>query len=133
MEIKITRVYLFGGKRVKELFEEGEKKSAKIREMKKAVEAQDRQMRGYGRDFEKLLLQIKEHQAERELLLRQVELLKRMYLESEMARKGLAEKLKAATELLEAAEERENERYGESVANSAPCPCAGGMEGGEKS
>lgn len=112
MEFKIVRVYLTGGKRIKELYEANCKQDAKIREMKKAVEAQDRQMKGYGKDFAALLGQIEEHKTERELLVRQIEILKKMYLESEVARKSLAEKLKSAQELLEAAEAREAERYG---------------------
>ena len=96
MEIKIVRIYLTGGRRINELFEEGEKKSAKIREMKKAVEAQDRQMKGWGKDFEILLTQIEVLKAKNRTMEEDRDEWVRRYLESEKARKSLGEKLKEA-------------------------------------
>ena len=134
MEIKVTRVYLFGGNRVKELFEEGCKKDAKIRELNTAIKFQDVQQRGLGKEFRKLLELLEERKQDLERKHKEIGLLKQMYLESEKARQDLAEKLKAATELLEAAEERERERYGEAptVACGDTSPRGGGKKGGEE-
>ena len=55
MEIKVIRVYLTGSKRIHELYEENQRFLQKQEELRRAVRAQDRQMKGYGRDFEALL------------------------------------------------------------------------------
>lgn len=101
MEIKFIRVYLSGSKRIHELYEEGQKKEAKIRELRTAVKAQDLQMKGWGRDFQELLLQIEEHKAEEARLKKQLELSTEMYKKSEEARKSLGEKLEKAMGALE--------------------------------
>lgn len=119
MEIKIIRIYLSGFKRINELYEENQRFLQKQEELRKAVRAQDRQMKGYGRDFEALL-------REKEMLRGEIEKIKkvydsvaserdewkRLYSESEKARKSLGEKLEHAVGALELLKERETPTEG---------------------
>lgn len=114
MEIKVIRVYLTGSKRIHELYEENQKFLQKQEELRRAVRAQDRQMRGYGKDFEQML-------REKELLRAEIGKIKEIYdevlserdewehryRESEKARKSLGEKLEHAVGALELLKERE--------------------------
>ena len=114
MEIKVIRVYLTGSKRIHELYEEKQQAILKQEELRRAVRAQDRQMRGYGKDFEQML-------REKELLREEIGKIKdvfdevrherdeweRRYRESEKARKSLGEKLEHAVGALELLKERQ--------------------------
>ena len=102
MEIKVIRVYLTGSKRIHELYEEKQQALLKQEELRRAVRAQDRQMKGYGRDFEQML-------REKELLRAEIGKIKEIYdevlserdewehryRESEKARKSLGDKNRA--------------------------------------
>ena len=136
MEIKVIRVYLTGSKRIHELYEEKQQALLKQEELRRAVRAQDRQMKGYGKDFELLLL-------EKEQLRQEIEVLKRTcnvqhaerdewerrYRESEKARKSLGEKLEHAVGALELLKEREGTPH--PSAAQTPSPQGEGKERGE--
>ena len=128
MEIKVIRVYLTGSKRIHELYEEKQQALLKQEELRRAVRAQDRQMKGYGRDFEQML-------REKELLRAEIGKIKgiyekvccerdeweRRYRESEKARKSLGEKLEHAVGALELLKEREgNSGPSQSLRDSSP-------------
>ena len=131
MEIKVIRVYLSGSKRIHELYEEKQQALLKQEELRRAVRAQDRQMKGYGRDFEALL-------REKEALREKIETIKeiydevrserdeweRRYRESEKARKSLGEKLEHAVGALELLKEREG-KDNPSVRCADTSPCTG--------
>ncbi|MBR5094465.1 MAG: hypothetical protein IK095_05170 [Oscillospiraceae bacterium] len=101
MQIKIVKVYLSGSKRIRELYEENERKEARLREMRTAVRAQDRQMKGYGRDFELILRRIEELKAQRDAVTEDRDSWIKKCKASEEARKSLAEKLERALQRLE--------------------------------
>ena len=128
MEIKVIRVYLTGSKRIHELYEEKQQALLKQEELRRAVRAQDRQMKGYGKDFEQML-------REKELLRAEIGRIKEIYdevrnerdewehryRESEKARKSLGEKLEHAVGALELLKEREgNSGPSQSLRDSSP-------------
>lgn len=128
MEIKVIRVYLTGSKRIHELYEEKQQALLKQEELRRAVRAQDRQMKGYGKDFEQML-------REKEALREEIGKIKdvfdevrherdeweRRYRESEKARKSLGEKLEHAVGALELLKEREgNSGPSQSLRDSSP-------------
>ncbi len=128
MEIKVIRVYLTGSKRIHELYEEKQQALLKQEELRRAVRAQDRQMKGYGRDFEAMLREkeaLQRSLQEYEILLKNNESerdeWKRLYNESEKARKSLGEKLEHAVGALELLKEREgNSGPSQSLRDSSP-------------
>ena len=128
MEIKVIRIYLTGSQRIHELYEENQKYLQKQEELRRAVRAQDRQMKGYGRDFEAMLREkeaLQRSLQEYEILLKNNESerdeWKRLYNESEKARKSLGEKLEHAVGALELLKEREgNSGPSQSLRDSSP-------------
>ena len=146
MELKFIKVYLTGGKRIQELYEENQRFLQKQEELRKAVRAQDRQMKGYGRDFEALLREkekLQQELAEKDHMLEYkdglVDNWERMYSESEKARKSLGEKLEHAVGALELLKERGgNSGPSQSLRDSSPrrgesqADCGEGMEGGAR-
>ena len=128
MEIKVIRIYLTGSKRIHELYEEKQQALLKQEELRRAVRAQDRQMKGYGKDFELLLLEKEQLRQEIEVLKRTCDVQhaerdewERRYRESEKARKSLGEKLEHAVGALELLKEREgNSGPSQSLRDSSP-------------
>ena len=127
MEIKVIRIYLTGSKRIHELYEENQRFLQKQEELRKAVRAQDRQMRGYGRDFEAMLREreaLQRSLQEYEILLKNNESERdeweRRYRESEKARKSLGEKLEHAVGALELLTEREGTPHPSAAQTPSP-------------
>lgn len=87
---------LFGAKRINELYEENCRKDQKLKETQIAIRAQDRQLKGYGRDFEKLLKELEHWKAKCAALEEDRDEWIHRYQESERARKSLGEKLVVA-------------------------------------
>ena len=136
MEIKVIRIYLTGSKRIHELYEEKQQALLKQEELRRAVRAQDRQMKGYGRDFEAMLWERKQLREEIEVLKRTCDVQhaerdewERRYRESEKARKSLGEKLEHAVGALELLTEREGTSH--PSAAQTPSPQGEGKERGE--
>lgn len=87
---------LFGHQRINELYWECRRKDQKLKETQIAIRAQDRQLKGYGRDFEKLLKELEHWKAKCASIEEDRDEWVRRYQESERARKSLGEKLVVA-------------------------------------
>ena len=136
MEIKVIRIYLSGAKRIHELYEEKQQALLKQEELRRAVRAQDRQMKGYGRDFEAMLREKEQLRAEigriKEIydeVRNERDEWEHRYRESEKARKSLGEKLEHAVGALELLKEREGTPH--PSAAQTPSPQGEGKERGE--
>lgn len=101
MQIKITRVYLSGGARIRELFEENARKDDKIRELDKALHFKQLQHRGYAKELEKQLREIEELKTKIQTAQEDRDEWIRKYKISEDARKSLGEKLEKAMGAIE--------------------------------
>lgn len=86
------RIDIFGWRRVNELFEENQRLDAKIQEMKTGQHFQQVQLRGYGKDFERLLRLQQELEAKIQALTEDRDEWIRKYKLSEDARKDLGDK-----------------------------------------
>ena len=87
------RIDIFGWRRVNELYEENQRLDAKIQEMKTGQRFQQVQLRGYGKDFERLLRLKQELEAKIQALTEDRDEWIRKYRKSEDARKDLGDKL----------------------------------------
>jgi chromosome segregation ATPase len=86
------RIDIFGWRRVNELYEENQRLDAKIQEMKTGQHFQQVQLRGYGKDFERLLRLQQELEAKIQALTEDRDEWIRKYKLSEDARKDLGDK-----------------------------------------
>lgn len=101
MQIKFVKIYLSGGSRIQELYEEGKRKDAKIEELEKAIRFKQLQHKGYGRELEAQLKQIEELNAKAKAMAEDRDEWLRRYEVSEAARKSLGEKLEKAMGAIE--------------------------------
>lgn len=101
MQIKFIKVYLSGGPRIKELYEENARKDDKIRELDKALHFKQLQHRGYAKELEKQLREIEDLKSKYKVLCEERDEWIHKYRASEEARKSLGEKLNKAMGALE--------------------------------
>ena len=101
MQIKFVKIYLSGGSRINELYEENKRKDAKIEELEKAIRFKQLQHKGYGRELEAQLKQIEELKAKAKAMAEDRDEWISRYKASEDARKNLGEKLEKALGAIE--------------------------------
>ena len=101
MQIKFIKVYLSGGPRIKELYEEGARKDDKIAELDKALHFKQLQHKGYAKELQAQLEEIERLKAKARVLAEDRDEWARLYQESEKARKSLGDKLEKAMGAIE--------------------------------
>lgn len=101
MQIKFIKVYLSGGPRIKELYEEGARKDDKIAELDKALHFKQLQHKGYAKELQAQLEEIERLKHKARVLAEDRNEWARLYQESEKARKSLGDKLEKAMGAIE--------------------------------